>query len=70
MKIKMYKMNLWEDKKVIVTGGVGFLGSYVIKKLRERGFSNIFILRSKNYDLTKEKNVIRLDYTRIIWLIW
>lgn len=63
-------MNLWEDKKVIVTGGVGFLGSYVIKKLRERGFSNIFILRSKNYDLTKEKNVIRLDYTRIIWLIW
>jgi len=36
-------MNFWEDKRVIVTGGAGFLGSYVIEKLKERGCKNIFI---------------------------
>jgi len=57
-------MSFWKDKRVIVTGGAGFLGSYVIEKLKERGCKNIFILRSKEYDFTKEKNVIRLynDY--------
>jgi GDP-L-fucose synthase len=56
-------MNFWEDKRVIVTGGAGFLGSYVVKKLEERG-CNIFIPRSKGYDFTKEANIIRLykDY--------
>ena len=57
-------MSFWEDKRVIVTGGAGFLGSYVFKKLKERGCKNIFIPLVENYDLTKEKNVIRLyqDY--------
>jgi len=50
-------MNFWKGKRVIVTGGAGFLGSYIVEKLKERGCKNI-------YDLTKEKNVIRLyqDY--------
>ena len=57
-------MNFWEDKRVIVTGGAGFLGSYVVEKLKERGCKNIFIPLVEDYDLTKEKNVIRLyqDY--------
>lgn len=57
-------MNFWEDKRVIVTGGAGFLGSYVVEKLEERGCKNIFIPLVEDYDLTKEKNVIRLyqDY--------
>lgn len=57
-------MGFWIDKRVIVTGGAGFLGSYVIEKLKERGCKNIFIPRSKEYDFTKEKNVIKLyqDY--------
>jgi len=57
-------MSFWEDKRVIVTGGAGFLGSYVVKKLKERGCKNIFIPRSKEYDFTKEANIIRLykDY--------
>ena len=44
-------MGFWENKKVTVTGGAGFLGSYVAKKLEERGCRNIFVPRSKDYDL-------------------
>jgi GDP-L-fucose synthase len=57
-------MNFWQDKRVIVTGGAGFLGSYVIEKLNERGGKNIFVPLVEDYDLTKEKNVIKLyqDY--------
>ena len=57
-------MNLWQDKRVIVTGGAGFLGSYVVEKLKERGCKNIFVPLVEDYDLTKEKNVIKLykDY--------
>ena len=48
-------MNFWQDKRVIVTGGAGFLGSYVVEKLKERGCKNIFVPLSKDYDLVKEK---------------
>jgi GDP-L-fucose synthase len=40
--------------KYLVTGGAGFLGSFVTEKLRARGISNIIIPRSKDYDLTHE----------------
>jgi GDP-L-fucose synthase len=62
--VKGGKMNFWEDKRVIVTGGAGFLGSYVVEKLNERGCKNIFVPLVEDYDLTKEKNVIKLyqDY--------
>ena len=53
-------MNFWEDKRVIVTGGAGFLGSYVIEKLKERGCKNIFIPLVEDYDLTRENNIIKL----------
>jgi len=57
-------MSFWEDKKLIVTGGAGFLGSYVVEKLKKRECKNIFVPLVEDYDLTKEKNVIRLyqDY--------
>jgi len=58
-------MSFWEDKRVIVTGGAGFLGSYVVEKLKKWGCKNIFVPLVEDYDLTKEENVIRLykDYT-------
>jgi GDP-L-fucose synthase len=41
----------WRNKRVIVTGGSGFLGSFVVQKLRERGAAEIIIPRRCDYDL-------------------
>lgn len=40
-----------KNSRIVVTGGAGFLGSQVIKKLKLRRYTNIFIPRSKKYDL-------------------
>jgi GDP-L-fucose synthase len=53
-------MKSWESHSIVVTGGAGFLGQAVVRKLRERGFDNIVVPRSKEYDLRKEENVRRL----------
>src|SRR6266508_43873 len=52
--------SFWKDKRVVVTGGAGFLGSYVVEKLRGRGCPNIFVPRSKQYDLRDRDAIIRL----------
>lgn len=41
----------WRNRRVIVTGGGGFLGSYVLQKLKERGVEEVFVPRSADYDL-------------------
>lgn len=41
----------WHDKRVVVTGGAGFLGSYVVEKLNARGVRDVFVPRSRDYDL-------------------
>lgn len=50
----------WREKRVVVTGGAGFLGSNVVKKLRQRGCERIFVPRSKDYDLREKEAIIRL----------
>jgi len=55
----------WQDKRVCVTGGGGFLGSYVVEKLHQRGCSSIFIPRSHDYDLRDRAAIRRMyDYAR------
>lgn len=52
--------SFWLDKKVIVTGGAGFLGSYVVEKLKQRGAKQIIVPRIENYDLTDIQAIQRL----------
>ena len=47
-------------QRVLVTGGAGFLGSYVVSRLRARGCSQVFVPRSAEYDLVEMANVRRL----------
>jgi GDP-L-fucose synthase len=53
-------MNFWVGKRVTVTGGAGFLGSFVVAKLRNRGCQEIFIPRSREYDLVAMESVKKL----------
>lgn len=50
----------WAKKRVCVTGGAGFLGSYVQETLRERGADEIFIPHIEEYDLTKIEDIRRV----------
>jgi GDP-L-fucose synthase len=50
----------WDDRRVVVTGGAGFLGSFVVETLRARGGRAPMVVRSRQYDLRLEADVIRL----------
>jgi GDP-L-fucose synthase len=50
----------WSDQRVIVTGGAGFLGSFVVKKLKARGCQSIMTPRAINYDLRDREAILRL----------
>lgn len=52
-------MGYWDEARVMVTGGSGFLGSIVVEKLRQRGCQEVFVPRSKDYDLVRVEAVQR-----------
>jgi len=53
-------VGFWADRRVTVTGGAGFLGSYVVERLRERGCREVFVPRSQDYNLVEVTAVRRL----------
>lgn len=53
-------MSIQKTDRILVTGGAGFLGSFVTAKLRERGFNDIIVPRRKDCDLTREADVEKL----------
>jgi GDP-L-fucose synthase len=53
-------MKSWESHSIVVTGGNGFLGRAVVEKLKARGYDNIVVPRSREYDLRKEADIRRL----------
>jgi GDP-L-fucose synthase len=50
----------WESRRVCVTGGAGFLGSYIIAKLKQRRAGDIFIPHIEDYDLTDPASISRM----------
>lgn len=50
----------WEQQRVVVTGGSGFLGRVVCEKLRRRGCTRLFVPRRAEFDLTTEAGVIAM----------
>jgi GDP-L-fucose synthase len=52
--------SFWQGKRVIVTGGAGFLGSYVIEKLKQRGATDIYIPTIEEYNLVDPNEIRRM----------
>jgi GDP-L-fucose synthase len=52
--------NFWNNRRVCVTGGAGFLGSYVVDQLQARGAKDVFVPRVEEYDLVQLEAIQRL----------
>src|SRR2546428_12253391 len=50
----------WASTRVVVTGGAGFLGSFVVEALRARGCREVSAPRSRDYDLRESEGIARL----------
>ncbi len=49
----------WNGRRVVVTGGAGFLGSFLVEKLRQRG-AQVFVPLIEEYDLVRLEDIQRM----------
>lgn len=50
----------WQDNRFVITGGAGFLGSFVVEALKARGAEHVFVPRKAQYDLRVREKVLAL----------
>jgi len=50
----------FEDRRVVVTGGAGFLGRYIVEGLGKRGCKNISVPKIEDYDLVNVSDIVRM----------
>ncbi len=50
----------WRDKRVVVTGGAGFLGSFVVEQLKRLGCEHVLVPRKREFNLLHESEVVKL----------
>jgi GDP-L-fucose synthase len=50
----------WKDRRLVVTGGAGFLGSYVMEALARRHATRVRVADVDRYDLTRRADVERM----------
>jgi GDP-L-fucose synthase len=53
-------MSYWNNRRVVVSGGSGFLGAFVVERLRAAGCQEITVPRSREYDLREKSEALRL----------
>lgn len=53
-------MGFWDNRRVVVSGGSGFLGGFVVARLRTAGAKEVIVPRSSDYDLREKSNAERL----------
>ena len=50
----------WRDKRVVVTGGAGFLGSFVVERLNRLGCEHVVVPRKREFNLLHESEIVKL----------
>ncbi|MGD1043603.1 MAG: NAD-dependent epimerase/dehydratase family protein, partial [Sedimentisphaerales bacterium] len=52
--------DFFKDRRIVVTGGAGFLGGYIIDGLQKRGCENILVPKIEDYNLVNLPDVVRM----------